>query len=118
MPVAGLPRCCLASCRCLEIPTENKDKAASIDCKIIKKAIFILLMNKKHASGIGPFLIRAVLNKNGNRSFLLEEREGQASLSSSDEKEKERSGKGSRFFLTPPTTPSASRPPRLNKAGR
>ncbi|HEX5464030.1 MAG TPA: hypothetical protein VFW88_04875 [Burkholderiales bacterium] len=34
---------------------ENKDKAAPIDCKIIKKAIFILLMNKKQANGIGPF---------------------------------------------------------------
>jgi hypothetical protein len=55
MPVAGLPRCRLASCRFLEIPMENKDKAAPIDCKIIKKAIFILLMNKKHANGIGPF---------------------------------------------------------------
>jgi hypothetical protein len=48
---------------------ENKDKAVPIDCKIIKKAIFILLVNKKHANGIGPFLLRAVLNKNGNRSF-------------------------------------------------
>ncbi|HET8610416.1 MAG TPA: hypothetical protein VFM11_11800 [Burkholderiales bacterium] len=54
---------------------ENKDKAVVIDCKIIKKAIFILLMNKKHESKSIYFDLRRHEQK-WKPNFSFEEKDG------------------------------------------